>query len=346
MAPGKESARFMEGAVYPHLGFASSAVKVGPGMGLDNGVVSLGRGRVLIVTVDPVSVIPSVGTKKSAWLSVHLVASDFTTSGFDPEFAVFSYNFPPTMPEAQREEYVRSVGEECERLGIMIVAGHTGTYPGGGFTVIGAGVMFGTAPDRGYITPAMARTGDSIVMTKHAAIEATASLALSFPRFTERKVGAARARRAGSMISLCSTVEDARRARKVGVGREGITSMHDATEGGVLGALEEMAHASRLSFAVRAGDIPVSEEATAVCRAFGIDPLHTMGEGALILTCRPSRVGALMREMSRAGIPAAEIGRVTRGKGLVMENGRRRGSRPGPDRYWTAYERATARGLG
>ena len=336
----------MERVVYPQLGSPSRKMRVGPGRGLDNGVITIGNGQVVIVTVDPVSAIPRFGMKLSGWLSVHLIASDLTSSGIDPEFAIFSYNFPPIMTSYEREEYIRAIGAECKELGIAIAAGHTGTYPGGGYTVIGSGTMIGFAKEGRYLTPAMARVGDRILMTKHAAIEAAASLALSFPEQVERKVGPAIARRAKSLIELCTTVEDARTARRTGLGAQGVTTMHDATEGGVLGALDEMAGASRKGFEVDATKIPVSSEAAAVCRAFGLDPLVTMSEGALLMTCRPGRVGDVKKRLKRSGIVVSEIGGVGEGEGLMVSRGGRSVRfRSGQDRYWTAYEKATRLGL-
>ncbi len=301
----------------------------------------------MIITTDPMSVIPAIGARLSAWLSVHLIASDLTASGIDPEFATFSYNFPREMPDSARKEYLRSTGDECERLGIAIVGGNTGTYPGAGFTVIGAGTMFGLSAEGGFVTPEMAREGDAVLVTKHAAIEATASLAYSFPRAVAREAGAGIGERARGMMRLCSTVTDARVARKAGLGRGGVTSMHDATEGGVLGALDEMASASGKKFVVEPTEIPVSPEAASVCRCFGIDPLRTMGEGALLVTCSPTRVQALKRLMLEAGIPIREIGRVEEGEGVILSAPGRRGTRfrPAPDGYWIAYVRAVGRGL-
>jgi hydrogenase expression/formation protein HypE len=345
--PGKEAPEFMERVVYSNLGFHSRRVKVGPGIGLDNGVISLGNGRVMLVTVDPVSAIPAFGMKLSAWLSVHLIASDLTSSGVDPELAIFSYNFPPTMTAKERSEYLRAMGSECKRLGIAIVAGHTGSYPGGGYTVIGSGTMLGFAPEGGYLTPSMSQVGDAILMTKHAAIEATGSLALFFPHFVEQKVGSALAKRAKSMIRLCSTVEDARAVGEVGLGKGGVTSMHDATEGGVLGALDEMAVASGKMLVVDGRKIPVSPEAEGVCSAFGLDPLTTMGEGALLITCGPGKVRGAKLALARAGIESSQIGVVRKGSGLVSADGagRLRRYRAGRDRYWTAYDAATRKGL-
>ncbi|HKT22490.1 MAG TPA: AIR synthase-related protein, partial [Nitrososphaerales archaeon] len=281
---GKESPAFLEKAVYAHLGAKSEDVVVGPGVGLDNGVFRTGKRSVMIATADPISAIPALGMETSAWLSVHLVASDFTASGVDPGQAIFTYNFPPEMTRAQKAEYVRSIGDACGELGVAILAGHTGTYPGGGFTVIGAGVMLAASEEGRYVTPAMASEGDAILMTKHAGIESALTLATSFPEFLGGKIGTKAVRKASSAVSLCTTVEDARAARRAGLGKGLVSSMHDATDGGVIGALEEMSVASGKSFAVDPLKIPVAEECRAICEAFGIDPLRTMGEGALLIT--------------------------------------------------------------
>jgi hydrogenase expression/formation protein HypE len=338
---GKEGPKFMKG-VYANLGRPSAKVIVGPGWGLDNAVVSVGHGRVMIITVDPVSIIPEFGMKLSGWLSVHLIASDYTASGADPEFATFSYNFPPAISVSEKEEFIRGIGSECKRLGISIVGGNTGSYPGAGFTVVGTGSMFGLASASRYVTPTMARPGDAVLMTKHAAIEATGSLALSFPSLLVKKVGKRTASLARSIIHSCSTVEDARSARRVGLGKDSVTSMHDATEGGVLGGLEEMAQASHTAFEIEPELIPIPGVVAKVCAAFGLDPLATMGEGALLLTCTPRAVPDLLRQMSRAKIPTTEIGKVKNGQGLhLMEDGKmgRKYTRR-PDGYWGAYARA------
>ena len=347
VAPGKEGPEFMEDVVYRNLGSSSRRLLVRPGKGFDNSVISAGRGRVMILTVDPVSAIPSFGMGLSAWLSVHLIASDYTTSGADPEFAAFSYNFPNGMGRVDREAYVRAIGGACKEIGVSIAAGHTGAYPGADFTVIGAGAMMGFASKSAYVDPSMAREGDVILMTKEAAIEATVSLALSFPAFVERSVGSRLARKARGSARECTTVKDARAARRVGLGRSGVTSMHDATEGGVLGALEEMAAAADKRFLVDPGSVPVSPEARGVCGAFGIDPLTTMGEGSLIISCNPTAVGEVQRKLAEAGIKSSEIGKVKAGRGLWLELGGNRSSRfvAGPDPYWLAYERSLRRRL-
>lgn len=337
----------MEEVVYRNLGASKGAILVGPKLGFDNAFVSIKGKRVMVVTTDPVSVIPQIGMRWSAWLSVHLIASDLATSGVAPEFASFSFNFPSEMGSADKREYLRSLGTACKGIGVAIVAGHTGTYPGAGFTVVGGGTMIGFAREGGYVDPSMARVGDSILMTKGAAIEATASLAASFPRFTEERIGKKWATRAREMLNVCTTVKEALLASSVGLGDSGVTSMHDATEGGVVGGLDEMATASNRAFHVDQDRIFVSKEARAVCSAFGIDPLTSLSEGTLLLTCHPQSVGKLRARIRRSSIAVYEIGSVRDGAGLLVSksHGRPRRVQPPADGYWKAYNRSIALGL-
>jgi hydrogenase maturation factor len=142
-------------------------------------------------------------------------------------------------------------------------------------------------------------------------------------------------------------VRDALVAASLGLGEEGVTSMHDATEGGVVGGLDEMADASRKSIVADRSMIVQLKEATAVCSAFGIDPLTALSEGTLLITCNPSRGDELVGELEAAGVRAGKIGTVKRGRGLWMsERGRAiRRVRPGADPYWRAYSRAASEGL-
>ena len=213
-------------------------------MGLDNAVLSVGGRRVMVVTADPLSIIPSIGMVDSAWLTVHELASDLTTSAVAPQFAVLDYNLPPSLTPSDFESYAVAVSDECRSLGISIIGGHTGRYPGSGFSIVGGGMMMAISDEEAYVTPRMIEEGDDIIMTKGAAIEATAVLALAFPETTERKVGSKVARRAASYLRRCSTVEDALAASSVGVRSGGVTAMHDATEGGVMGGLYELARTS------------------------------------------------------------------------------------------------------
>jgi len=343
---GKADERIMD-VVYRHLGSPNQSVISGPRKGLDNAFIKLADGSVMVVSTDPISIMPQIGVRKSAWLSAHLIASDVVTSGIPPSFASFSLNLPEVLDPSQRAEYVAALGDSCKELGVTIVSGHTGTYPGAGFTVVGSGTMFAFSKDGKYVNPAMARSGDRVLMTKGAAIEATASLSWAFPLYTERKVGRRIARKGRALVDQCTVVKDALVASAIGLGRNAVTSMHDATEGGVLGALDEMAEASSKRFEIDTDTILVGEEAKAICAAFDIDPLTSLSEGTLLLTCSPSRGEEVKDSLVSAGLPVAEIGSVGGGSGVWLTGRRRRPRRfsPRADGYWRAYHQGVRAGI-
>ena len=339
---GKAGEGFLERVVYRNLGAARRSVKVGPRMGFDNAVVRIDNWRSLILTTDPVSVIPAIGIRDSAWLSAHLIASDFATSSRAPQYASFNYNFPQQLEMADVEAYLAEMGRECARLGVSIVSGHTGTYPGAGFTVVGGGTMFGFAKNDEILDTSMSMPGDAILVTKGAAIETTAVLSNSAPAFVEEHLGSSLAVRARKYTRLCTTVKDALVASSVGIKEEGVTAMHDATEGGVLGALNEMAFASNHAFVVKKERIAVSKETKLICSSLGIDPLVSLSEGTLLLTCKTQRSKEVLRKLRRSGILASAVGRVADGASglwLDVEGGRRNRFVPKRDPFWNAYQR-------
>jgi hydrogenase expression/formation protein HypE len=345
---GKVDRDFLGRVLVRNLGAKNRAVVVGPSLGLDNAVISIGGNRVMVVTTDPLSIIPSVGMADSAWLSVHEVASDLATSGVKPQFAVMDYNLPPSLEMGDFELYVKAVGRECSKLGISIIAGHTGKYPGVDFSIVGGGMMMGTAGEDEYVTPEMVQEGDEVVMTKGSAIEATAVLSRVFPETVERKLGTDMLREARGYFGLCSTVQDSLVAGSVGLRAEGVTSMHDATEGGVLGALYELAQSSGRTFKVEKERFIVSEVSGQVCSMFGLDPLLTISEGTLLITCRPGRSAEVLRRLSRKKVAAAVIGRAgKRGAGrLLVASGDKTAAYvpPKSDPYWAAYSRGLEEG--
>ncbi len=344
---GKVDRDFLRRVILKNTGAKNPAVLVGPGMGLDNAVLSLGSRRVMVVTSDPLSMIPAIGMEDSAWLSVHALASDLATSAVGPQFAVLDYNLPPSLAADDLERYVEAVGSECRRLGIAIIGGHSGRYPGSDYTVVGGGMMMATAGEDEYVTPRMIQEGDVVVMTKGAAIEATAVLALAFPETTETRVGTKAARRAAGYIRRCSTLEDSLTASSVGIRGSGVTAMHDATEGGVLGGLYELASSSGRTLQIERDRIHVTRESRSVCEAFGIDPLTTISEGTLLVACRPDRSPELMKALAGSGIESFGVG-VVGGSGprlRVAWRGRNQSYVPPKlDPYWKVYSKGVRDG--
>ncbi len=337
----------MRSVVYSRLGARRKQLLVGPGYGLDNAIVKIGSGKVLVSTTDPLSFIPSVGAKDSAWLSIHLIASDLATSGVSPQYALFDFNLPPKMEDSVFSDYWTSIHHECRKLGVSIAGGHTGRYQGCDYTIIGGGSMIALCPEARFLTPAMANAGDDLILTKGAAIETTAVLTRSFPRSVRRALGPRLFERAWEYLRKVSTVKDALAAASVGVRKNGVTAMHDATEGGVLAAIIEVSTASGLGLRLDVEKIRISDESLAVCKLFRVDPLTSLSQGSLVVATRPFATSRVLRALSSQELVPSVVGRfVSKDKGSRMLGSRfeRSVGFPRTDQYWEAYSRATAKG--
>lgn len=345
---GKIAPEAFDRLIAPHLGAARPEVLIGPRPGTDAAVIRIGAARVMTVTTDPLSLIPALGPELSARLSCHLLATDAWTTGIPPAYAALSFQLPPGLEEATLEAYVSSAHAQWSALGVAVVGGHTGRYEGCDLTIVGAGTLIGIGDEGRYLGPEFVRPGDCLIVTKGCAIEATAVAARLFPKrllaaLDEEGLGRARA-----LIDQVSAVEDCRALVRLGVREHGTTCLHDATEGGVLGGLIEMARATGHDLRVEQAKIPLMPEARAACEIFDIDPYWALSEGTLIATVRPERAIEAIAALAEAEIVAAVVGEVVRGSGKLWLT-RPDGAvttldRPEPDPYWPAYSRAVREG--
>ena len=344
---GKFSPDLIEKLVYPKLGAKRSEVLIGPGHGKDNAVIRLDSEKVLVATADPLSVIPALGFKDSAYVSVHLLASDLATCGFSPQFFMANLNLPPQMKNEEFEEYWSAVDAECKKLGVAIVGGNTGRYVGSDYTVVGGGVMMTVAPENRYVASSMTKPGDLIMMTKGVAIATTAILSRVFPETVKKTYGSEFLTKAQRYMLQFSIVEDALTSASIGLRSEGVTAMHDVTEGGLLGALYELSEASSIGLEIGLEDVIVTQEAKLMCELFKINPYSALSEGTLILTVKPDKAQSVQQALSQKRIMSSMIGEVTekkKGRWIVTEGKKSVLKKPTSDPYWAAYWKASSEG--
>ena len=337
---GKVSSDVLNRVVLQHLGRADPDVVVPPRHGVDAGIIRIGEGRVLAVTTDPVFLVPAYGWRRAAWFAVHILASDVAVTGLSPRWMTVDLNLPRDLDDDGLAALWRAYARTCDDLGIAVVTGHTGRYDGCAWPMVGGATCMAVGAEDAYVTPAMAEPADHVVLTKGAAIEATALLAATFPDRVRDGVGEATWRAADALFEAMTVVPEARVAARVGLRDRGVTAMHDATEGGVLGGLVELAEASGTGMRIDARAIPVRPEVRAVCDLARIDPYGAISEGSLIATVRPEAVRGLLDAFAEAGIPAADVGVVTpaeHGTVLVDDDGAHPLRHPGADPFWAAF---------
>jgi hydrogenase expression/formation protein HypE len=337
---GKIQNNFFKSRVFPHCGRTRNEVMIGPQYGVDVSVVNIGNGLAMALTSDPLSLIPTLGLRESAWLSVQLMANDMATTGFAPMYAQFVLNLPTTLSANDFEQYWKYIHEYCEQLGVAITGGHTGRFDGLMSTVSGGGTMIAIAPIEDIITSKGAQPGDILIMTKECALLSTAILALSFPQTVKKNCGDEIYRQGCELFYKTSAVQAGLIAGETGRHSKGVTAMHDVTEGGVLGALYELAQASTCGLRIDEAKLPIGEAQRMIGELFNIDPKCCVGAGSMIIAVKPAAVELLVSRMQAEGIKATVIGSVVEAEqGIVIgnENEQKLLPQPQADPYWDAF---------
>lgn len=318
-----------------------SEVLTGPDFGIDVSVIDLHQGNAMVLTSDPLSLIPTLGLEESAWLSVHLMANDMATTGFAPMYGQFVLNLPSHFSKHDFLLYWDYIHQYCKQIGLAITGGHTGFVENQNSTISGGGTFISIAPKDKILVSNKAKVEDSILMTKTSAISSAAILAMSFPKTIIKNLGKEIYDSACESFFQTTSLKDALTA--VNVENSGVTAMHDVTEGGILGAIYEMAIASHNGVEIYTDKIPVGEVQNAVCSLFSLDPKNCIGAGSMLISCKKEHVSDLILRLKNENIPCTEIGKFTeksRGIKIIRNNESENLLYNDKDPYWEAFLKA------
>jgi hydrogenase expression/formation protein HypE len=342
---GKISPQIFNELIYPRLGAKNDKVIVGPQHGVDVGIVQIGD-KAMSITCDPVFIVPEYGWERAAWFAIHIIASDSVTSGLKPTYLSIDLNLPMEMTKEQLTIMWDIIHQECVKIGINIITGHTARYENCHYPMVGGATIIGIGELDEYVTPKLAKLGDKIIITKGPAIEASGIFATMFPQLLEKKFGAQFSRKAQNIFYKMSVVEDGMTAISVGRRDNGVSAMHDATECGIWGALYEIGQSSGLGVRVEQEKIVVEDGVREICEYFGIDPYASISEGTLVLTCRAHKADAIISALLKKGIKSSIVGELTRPeKGMVLIKSGQESKLVHPivDPFWKAFYGALER---
>ena len=294
MVGGKIPPNMLKRFVFSSLGVPANEMVVGPAIGEDAAVLHCEEGY-LVIASDPVT-----GATENIGLHVvHANANDLAATGADPRYFMVTILLTGNESSETLKIIMGQIDAACKEVGATVIGGHTEVTPGIDHTII-SGTMLGVA--KTFIPTSGARPGDALILTKGAGIEGTSILAHEKARELEQALGVQVVRKAQEYAQMLSVLPEARILRPYA------TALHDPTEGGVSGALNEMAIAAGCGFRVERADVPVSDVTQSICEHFGCDPLELISSGSLLATVPPESAEIAMEALRRAGIASAVIG--------------------------------------
>jgi hydrogenase maturation factor len=232
----------------------------------------------------------------------------------------------PTQEEREKEKKIV--------YGILMKLKEQGANP------IVVGCIMGITEKGNYVTAGGARPGDKLIMTKSAGIEGTAILASDREKQLKKLLNVTMLKSAKRFYERISIVKDAITAFKT----RGVHAMHDPTEGGIAGALHEMADASDVGVRIFRERIRVEPETAKICKLLQIDPLQLIASGSLLISAEPGFAEEIVKTLKKNKIHAEVIGESVSSpekRLIVDENGKtEKLPRPVTDQLWQALKRS------
>lgn len=295
-----------------------------PKTGEDCSAIDLG-GEYCVLSTDPIT-----GAEADVgYLAVQINCNDIYSAGAEPMGILLTVLLPPESTEELLEEIMTGALRAAEERRIEILGGHTEVTEAVTKPLISAAVI-GKTKGRKLLATGSAKAGQDIVMTKWAGTEGTAILAKEWEAGLRAYLSAEELERAQDMKQFLSVGAESEIAFDYGA-----SAMHDATEGGILGAVWEVAECSGLGVDVFVEQIPVKKETKKICAAMHIDYLRLISSGTMIIAVDDG--AGLVKKLHEAGIEGAVIGKLTEGGRYMLAGGMRLPlEEPGSDALYEA----------
>src|SRR5690554_1881959 len=312
MKLGKIPGHCLQQLVLDKIGFKRKEVLVHAGLGEDSAVVDLG-GELLVISSDPIT----GASKNAGYLAVHIACNDLAATGAEPLGLQTILLLPSYMTENDLERLMEEIVKTASSIGVEVLGGHTEILSIVSKPLI-AVTAIGKVEKEKYDSSSGAEPGDEVIVTKGLGIEGTYILATEFEEDL-LKAGISQdiivsARKYGDRLSVIN--------EGIIAAGLGVHAMHDITEGGFYGAVEEISLASGSGFEIYREKFPVNSETELICSALGIDPAGLISSGSMLIVAPDGkRVVDILKEK---GIFSAVVGRMLKeGKYLIEADGKR-----------------------
>ena len=312
MKVGKVPEAVLKRSVLKQIRTNRPEVLLGASVGEDCAAVALQEDEMFVLSTDPIT-----GTAKDiGHLAIQITLNDLASAGAEPIGVMLTFLLPEKISEAKLRAMMEQAETAAHAANVQIMGGHTEVTRVVNQPVISV-VGVGKAKKGRLISTAGARPGMDVVVTKWIGLEGTSIIAKEREEELLTRYPQALVDTAKDFDAFLSVLPEARIAVE-----SGVSAMHDVTEGGIFGALWEMAESAGVGLEIDLKKIPIRQETVEVCEFFDVNPYELISSGSMLMAA--SDGNGLVRALTAANIPAVCIGKVTAGNDRVLLSGEER----------------------
>ncbi|MCL2177556.1 MAG: AIR synthase-related protein [Firmicutes bacterium] len=324
-------------------GYDDDSVYLKSGIGEDAGIIDTskikGFNGLMLVTADPIT----AATTKAGQIAIMINANDIAVSGGVPLYATLTVLMPKGATFDSVKEIMTDAKRSADNLGIRIIGGHTEFTDAVTRPVISCSMI--GKQDSYPLKTSTAKAGEYIFVTDYIALEGTCIIANDYAdrlvvagksangsagsklggsvnnnaggscnTFTKKEI-----EQAASLIDKicildnCKTIIGLIKKNEIA-----LTTLHDITEGGVVGAIAELCASSGVGAKVNLDEMPLLAITKRICEHLNLNPYKLISSGALLFTAKDK--DSIISKLTKHGIKVAVVGQITE-KDLVFYKG-------------------------
>ncbi len=317
MKPGKISENVLKRSVLKYIEHGKEEIARGAGIGNDCALFASCQS--VATNTCALAVKGAVQIRHA----IHAAVNTLAAGGQKAEFILLNITVAERVREKKLQEMMEEAAKLCKELDLQIIGGHTeiSNHVEGIVTSVTAlGRPMG-GQDNAHSDRSVERSGAKeeprgydIVVSGYVGMEAAALIASEkeeelLERFPRRFVEEAK-----EFAREISAVKAAR----IGLEQEAFL-MHDIREGGIFGALWEMAQRIQKGLVIDLKKIPMKQTVVEICNYYDLNPYELLSQGCMLfLTKNGEQLTEILWEND---IMAAVIGTITNTNDRIIENG-------------------------
>ena len=310
MREGKISEPVWKRSVLKRIKNRREEITVAPGVGKSGSLLDMKAGRTVVSSEADFLSSWQSGSHVSGRLILNRAVNACAAMGALPVAVQVQLLCPLEFMESDLRELIGILEEEAAVQNVSLLPGKieaSGAVTAPYLTVNGIGIL----KEEGFCPYEGVKAGQELVLSKWIALESTVLLAEEHEKELLARYTPVFVDHAQELLRYISTVPEA----AVAV-RHGVTAMLHVEEGGIFGALWELAEGAGLGVEVQVKSIPVRQETIEICELYNKNPYQLPSAGCLLMVTEQGE--RLRRELLQAGIPAVVIGVLTDGKERVL----------------------------
>ncbi len=239
-------------------------------------------------------------------------ANNLAAKGAEPVAVLITLLLPENTEEPDIKKLMAEADGACQELHMQIAGGQTRVTTA---VKVPCGVVtgIGKISKETHHRLRGAAPGQDVVISKWIGLEGTSLLAKQYGELLSERLPAYFVEEAAGFDRLLSVVPEAATAVK-----SGVCAMHDVSEGGIFGALWELAEGAGVGLTIDLKKLPLRQETVEVCECCNVNPYELLSGGCLLMTCEDG--SALVSALRAEGIAAVTVGKVTDSNDRILVN--------------------------